>query len=99
MAVDASLLPALFIASTHPGGSPDPGYFTSGGQTRYLASVDGYWTQTPEPDQFHVDAATFAAVASATVDGPLLIVGGANKAVTGHRDGNGVKWIELSDPE
>lgn len=92
--INASALPALFAASTWtPGGS-----FNHNG-SKLLASVDGAWVETVDPDGVRIDEADFGAIAAAVAnqDGSLTI-GGAVKHVAAIPI-DGVRWLLLADPE
>lgn len=94
MAINASALPALFAASTWQSG----GSYLNAGVTKYVASVDGAWVETPESDLFHVTEADFNAIAGATPNGALLTIGGVDQEVMGRRIA-GVRYLLISDPE
>lgn len=94
MAIDASGLPALFTGSTWESG----GSFDHSG-SKLLASIDGVWVETVDPDGVHVEEADFDAVAGATpnMNGTLQIAG--ETKIVAARAVEGVRWIFLVDPE
>lgn len=94
MAINASGLPALFSASTWQAG----GSYLHNGVTKFVASVDGSWVETPEEDLFHVTESDFNAIAGATPKGDLLTIDGVDKEVTGRRL-NGVRYLSVGEPE
>jgi hypothetical protein len=94
MAINASALPALFAASTWQSG----GSYLNAGVTKYVASADGAWVETPESDLFHVTEADFIAIAGATPNGSLLTIDGIDQEVMGRRI-SGVRYLLIADPE
>lgn len=93
--INASGLPALFAASTWTTG----GYFEHDGHAKLLASLNGTWVPTTEPDGVHISEEDFDAIEAATPnqDGTLQI-GNVPKVVAA-RPVNDVRWVVLNDPE
>ncbi len=94
MAINASALPALFAASTWQSG----GSYLNNGVTKYVASVDGSWVESPESDRFHVTQADFNAIAGATPNGALLTIASVDFEVRG-RTIDGVRYLLVAEPE
>ena len=94
--INASALPALFAASTWTTG----GSFNHNG-SKLLASIDGAWVETTDPDGVRIAEGDFDTIALSEphVDGDgSLDVDGAKKMVAA-RPIDGVRWILVTDPE
>jgi hypothetical protein len=97
--VNAASLPALFLTATWS----TPSQLAISGTSYYLASMNGSWVQSREPDAVRIAQAEFNAIAGATPatgqDTGRLLVGGALKEVAAQVMGDGYRWIFLADPE
>lgn len=94
--VNASSLPSLFLLSAWA----SPSQFTSDGTSYYLASVNGSWGKTQDPDGVRIGEAEFNAIATATPDANgRLVMGGEVKEVAARVMGDGYRWVIFVDPE
>lgn len=94
--IDATLLPTLFSESTWQ----DGGAFLHNGR-KLLASINGVWVETVDPDGVRVAEDDLLTIASAEphIDGDgALLLGGAKKEIAA-RPLNNERWIWIKDPE
>jgi hypothetical protein len=94
--INASNLPDILAAAVPVGDD----HCTIGGEPRYLASVAGHWTVSPDSDLFHIHEADLLAIKSAgagSIPGTLSI-GGVYQEISGYRS-LGVRWVLIQDPE
>lgn len=95
--INATNLPSLFSSSSWQSG----GTFVNAGNTRYLASIDGWWTSTGDDDGVLISQANYNAIAAASAhpdnDGALLI-GGLKKEIAAMvNEDTGRRWIDIRD--
>lgn len=96
--INADALPSLFTSATY-----DPsGRIIVNGVSLLLASIDGAWTTTRDPDGVHVSAELFQIIAGGAAEGDgslLLEVDGEIAAwAIGATVSGGARWLALMLP-